>query len=121
MDKKWNYIINNNGFTLIEVMIVIAIIGILAAIAVPGYTTYRKRAHNSMSFSTAMWLRMPSPHLMKISAAMVLSDDTQTLINPIGGSGAGNILLGSNGAIIAATRGTVGAMVTGSHPNTRCN
>ena len=42
---------NQKGFSLVELLVVVAIIGILSTIAVPQYSEYRKRAYDSAARS----------------------------------------------------------------------
>ena len=51
--KKLRINVSEEGFTLIELMIVIAIIGILAAIAIPNFISYRDKAYCSSAESDA--------------------------------------------------------------------
>jgi len=40
------------GFTLVELLIVVAVIGILALISIPNYTTLRQKVYNASALST---------------------------------------------------------------------
>ena len=68
------------GFTLIELMIVVAIIGILAAVALPAYQDYTKKARFAESLSVS------SSYQLAVAECINTIDPTMAVCN-IGASG----------------------------------
>ncbi len=82
---------NKKGFTLIELMIVIAIIGILAAIAIPNFIAYRDKAFCSQAendaqntlASLASYYADPD-HIGRPTVAQLISIEDLSLNNTTG-------------------------------------
>ena len=76
---------NSKGFTLIELMIVIAIIGILAAIAIPNFIAYRNKAFCSAAESDAKSIAATIADYFSIPAHTQISDtDVENVYTPSG-------------------------------------
>ncbi|MBI5195222.1 MAG: prepilin-type N-terminal cleavage/methylation domain-containing protein [Nitrospirae bacterium] len=67
---------NKKGFTLTELIIVVAIIGILAAIAVPSYLGQQKRAARAEAYTNLESLRLLEEQFMAENSAYTASVGT---------------------------------------------
>ena len=94
------------GFTLIELMIVVAIIGILAAVAIPQYRDYTQRARWSANVASVATLQQGFAQCMQENAG----DPLGTLCTTVAALNTGGFV---RSAVFPSMPGGVGQQATG--------
>ncbi len=93
------------GFTLIELMIVVAIIGILAAVAIPQYQDYTARTQVSRVVGEINALKSNAESIFNSGGVVAGADDVTVTPRQIG--------IGWTGSnLVDQTRGTSGLVIT---------
>lgn len=99
---------NHNGFTLIELMIVVAIIGILAAVAIPAYQDYTIRAKVTEGLSLAGAGKTAVSEYFSTNGVLPDNNTSAGLAQPdsIAGNNVDKVEV-SNGAIVVTFSGPI--------------
>lgn len=92
MKNHTTHLRRESGFTLIELMITVAIIGILASIAIPSYQEYIQRSHRSNARNTLIqamqWMERAAtstgsyPLSANIPAGLLVVDGARYTVTP---------------------------------------
>ena len=92
------------GFTLIELMIVIAIIGILAVVALPAYQDYTARAQVSEALTLAEGQKSAVTEYRSDRGAWPTTNTEAGVASSISGKYVASVKVGANGIITATMK-----------------